>query len=207
MSESAEHLPFDPTLDFYNRNADAYVAETMPIDMSETYRRFEAHLAPGASILDLGCGSGRDSRHFMEQGFTVTSVDGAEEFCRRASILLGIPVRCLLFQDLDYVCAFDAVWASASLLHVPKSEIGSVMGKVAAALKPNGVFFASFKYGETEREAGGRRYSDYTEKDIPWLTQFDDGLQLLEYWISESSREERAGEQWLNMVFMNRKGN
>lgn len=169
------------TLDYYNVNADTYFEDTVRADVTSLYSHFEGLIKPGASILDLGCGSGRDSKHFLDAGFTVTAVDGSQELCKRAEMLLAVPVRNLLFQDLDYSEQFDAVWACASLLHVPRHDIQTVLKKVADAVVPEGIAYASFKYGSGERISNGRYFSDYTEKDIPWLSNLARELKPYEW--------------------------
>ncbi len=192
------------TLDYYNLNAESYISNTVGADVSDLYAHFEPLLQTGASILDLGCGSGRDSRHFLDAGFRVTAIDGSSEFCRLASAYLGMPVRQLLFSELDYEAEFDAVWACASLLHVPRNELYSVLGLVVKALKPGGILYMSFKYGSEQRESGGRLFSDYSERDIEWIGQADPDLIYLSHWISGDVRQDRSGERWLNLLFRKR---
>lgn len=189
------------TLDYYNDNADAYYSGTIGADVSALYARFEPLLPPRASIIDIGCGSGRDSKHFLSAGFSVTPIDGSHELCKKAEELLGIPVRCMRFQEIDYHEEFDGAWACASLLHVPKAEMPDVIGRISEALKPNGVFYASFKYGDSERESGGRFFSDYTENDLPIFTGFAPPLSLVNYWISTDVRQDRADEKWINVIW------
>ena len=86
--------------------------------MQNLYDKFEIYLKSGDKILDLGCGSGRDSKYFLSKGYDVVSVDGSIEICRLAEKYIGKYVRNIFFDELDYVNEFDAVWASASLLHV-----------------------------------------------------------------------------------------
>ena len=188
----------DETLSYYNQNADAFVAGTQNADMSDQYRFFLKYLAPGGKLLDLGCGSGRDSAYFASQGFQVTAVDGSEELCRRVWEHYSIDAQCMRFEDLSFREEFDAVWACASLLHVKKGDISQVISKVSGALKPNGIFYASFKYGSNERVVDGRFFNDYTEQDLDTL--LTDQLILLEYWITEDVRPERSGEKWLNFI-------
>ena len=83
--------------------------------------------------IDLGCGSGRDSKHFIEKGFRVVPVDGSPEMCKFAESYLGSPVRCLQFSKLDYKKESDGIWACASLLHVPKQNLDAVMQRVERA--------------------------------------------------------------------------
>ena len=185
------------TLDYYNRNAETYAQQTLKADVSDLYKDFEACLNPGARILDLGCGSGRDSKYFMGRGFDVVPVDGSRDICLFASSYLGIEVRCLQFEDLDYKNEFDGIWACASLLHVPQRRINTVMDKIERALKPDAVLYASFKYGEGERSIDGRHFSFYNESDLDSLSN----MGLIEYWISEDVRREHGGEKWLNTLW------
>ncbi len=192
------------TLDYYNANAEAYAKSTITADVSELYRHFEPLLPPGATILDLGCGSGRDSKHFIDAGFHVTAVDGSAELCKAAERYLSIPVKNILFQDLDYHSEFDGVWACASLLHVPRRYIQQIIKQVNDAIKPGGHFYASFKYGTGERESNGRYFSDYSERDLLWLSELSHELLLHEWWLSGDVRDDRHGEKWLNVIWQRR---
>jgi SAM-dependent methyltransferase len=118
-----------------------------------------------AAVLDLGCGTGRDSRALIDAGFDVTAVDGSAEMAREAETRVGRPVRVLLFEDLDYEHAFDGIWANASLLHVPRAALADVLLRVYRALKPGGLLFASFKSGGKEGRDKLGRYYNYLTKD------------------------------------------
>lgn len=188
------------TLNYYNQNADSFVEGTRNADMSEQYQFFLKYLTHGCKLLDLGCGSGRDSAYFSSLGFAVTAVDGSEELCKRVKETYGINAQCIKFENLSFMAEFDAVWACASLLHVKKADIPKIMGKVSAALKPGGVLYASFKYGSEERVCNDRFFNDYTEHDLDTLLPSENQLSLLEYWITEDVRPERSGERWLNFI-------
>ena len=99
------------TIDYYNKNADAFYESTIDADMSAQYDMFEKRLYAGARILDCGCGSGRDSKYFLDNGYEVVAIDGSEELCKKASELTGIVVINMLFQDIDFEDEFDGVWA------------------------------------------------------------------------------------------------
>ena len=188
------------TLNYYEQNAQAFVDGTVHIDMSAHYRRFLEQIPKQASILDLGCGSGRDSRFFAELGYDVTAVDGSGELCRRAEQVTGFPVRCLLFEELDYSETFDAVWACASLLHVEKMNMRHVLELVARSMKAGGILYASYKYGCGQRSESGRFYSDYTETDIPTLFPKSGALCCIDWWITQDERPEHSSERWLNLL-------
>lgn len=70
------------TITYYNQNAEEYFNKTVNVSMQALYDQFEAYLNPGDKILDLGCGSGRDSKYFLSKGYEVVSVDGSIEMCR-----------------------------------------------------------------------------------------------------------------------------
>ena len=95
------------TLDYYNQNAKDFISRTVDVDMHYCQDKFIGLLESGAYILDAGCGSGRDSLYFLEQGFKVCAIDGSEEMCKAASDYIGQPVACVKFQDIDYEEMFD----------------------------------------------------------------------------------------------------
>ena len=186
------------TLDYYNRNARAFVEGSVNADMKEHYERFLIHVPEVGKILDLGCGSGRDTAYFRSLGYEVTPVDGSIEVCKLAEEKLRTPVRCLLFEDLDYQEEFDAVWACASLLHVDRQHMPEVMKRVENALREGGVLYASFKYGDEEVERNGRSFNNYNEESVKGL--FDDSWALLDLWISTDVRPGRGEEMWVNVI-------
>ena len=185
------------TLDYYNENAEQFAENTFNADMSSVYKEFLAFLEPDAKILDLGCGSGRDSLAFKKLGYDVTAVDGSESICKVAREKTGIEVHCLRFDELFYQNEFDGIWACASLLHVEKDSMRSILNKVATALKEKGILYVSYKYGNSEREDNGKHYSDYTEEDIEQLFK-GTGLEAIQYWKSGDQLKREA--VWLNVL-------
>lgn len=151
------------TISYYDENAATFCEGTRNADMSETRGRFLQYLKPNALILDAGCGSGRDSKAFMESGYRVVAIDGSKEMCRQASAYLGQEVQCRRFEEIDEKEVYDGIWACASLLHVPHELLPKVIARLIVALVDGGVLYASFKYGEEEREAGGRYFTDRSE--------------------------------------------
>jgi SAM-dependent methyltransferase len=155
-----------PTERFYSDNAAAYAAS-----LSEASRDqldlFLAKLRPDAEILELGCGNGRDSAAMMERGFRVSPTDGTPEMAKEAAKRLGTPVQTLRFEDIELVSAFDGVWANACLLHVPRADLAAILSRIHRALRPAGVFYASFKAGEAEGHDQFGRFFNYPSRD--WL--------------------------------------
>lgn len=129
------------TLEFYHLNNDAFIAGSLSVDMSPARNRFTALLPPNALILDFGCGLGRDTKAFLDAGFRVEAADGSEELAAKAAEYTGIQVKHMLFQDLDVENRYDGIWACASILHLPKAELGKVLRRIEKALIPNGTLY------------------------------------------------------------------
>jgi SAM-dependent methyltransferase len=155
----------EETLQFYRGNAEAYARREIAAHTRLT--RFLALLAPGAAILELGCGAGAASAEMLAKGFEVRPTDGSPEMAREASCRLGRPVETLLFHDLDEVAAYDAVWANACLLHVPRQELAHILALIRRALRPDGYFYASYKTGDADGRDALNRYYNYPSPD--WL--------------------------------------
>ena len=196
---SDEH-PTSRTLDYYEANAQAFASSTVNVDFTSTQQRFASLLAPGSRILDFGCGSGRDSKFFLQQGFDVTATDGSAELCQIAHELTGLPVRHELFQQLSEVDTYDGIWACSSILHLPKPELADVLAKMVAALKPGGVIYTSFKYGDFEGTRNGRYFTDFTEDGFRSFMQPIEGIRVEDWWVSADVRPGRGNEQWLNLL-------
>lgn len=190
----------DKTLDYYNQNADTFAAGTVSVDFKEAQDKFLSRLRPGDHVLDFGCGSGRDTRYFLEAGLQVSATDGSEELCKLASKYTGIQVKQMLFQELNDREKYDGIWACSSILHLPKDELKQVFIKMAAALKANGIIYASFKYGEFEGERNGRYFTDFTAEGFEEFMQAVEQLKLEEYWITGDVRPGRGEEKWLSLI-------
>ncbi|MBQ9001661.1 MAG: class I SAM-dependent methyltransferase [Eggerthellaceae bacterium] len=188
------------TIDYYNCNAEAFAASTANVEFSDMQEKLASLLAPGASVLDFGCGSGRDAKSFLKQGFRVAATDGSPEMCRIASRLTGLEVRNELFGDLADVAAYDGIWACSSILHLPKAELADVFPKMLAALRPGGVIYASFKYGTFEGWRNGRYFTDFTEASFRDFADAVGGFEAAEQWVSGDVRPGRGDEKWLNLL-------
>ena len=127
--------------------------------------KFVALLKPGSRVLDLGCGSGRDSVAFRKLGFEVLAIDGADEFVRHVSSL-QIPAQKMLMEELFFENEFDAIWCCASLVHVNKNNLPDVIRRIKKALKSRGLCFFSFKMGEGEGFENGRYFHYVNEEQL-----------------------------------------
>ena len=196
------------TLDYYNKNSEAFIQGTISADLKDMQNKFLKELN-GNKILDFGCGSGRDTKCFIEAGYDVDAIDGSIELCKSASKYTGIQVKHMLFQDLDKENYYHGIWACSSILHLPKSELKDVLSKMSRALKDDGIIFAdnilykgyvSFKYGDFEGERNGRFFTDFTLDIFKDFIKDVDNLMIKEYWITTDVRPGREEEKWLNLL-------
>ena len=189
----------EATLQFYRGNAEAYAKRTFTPRQARLMA-FLAQLPPGASILELGCGAGGDTAEMLARGFEVRATDGSPEMAGVASKHLGRTVETLLFHDLDEVGAYDAVWANACLLHVPRTELADALARIWRALKAEGVFYASYKEGDGDGRDTLDRYYNYPSQDWLRATYADAGR-----WNSlsvETGEVIGFDNQWAKMLFV-----
>ncbi|WP_431285030.1 class I SAM-dependent methyltransferase [Humitalea sp. 24SJ18S-53] len=169
--------------------------------MSSLYDRFLAHVPSAGSILDAGCGIGRDAGAFADRGFKVVGFDASPEMVRLARGRAGaqVEIHLMRFEDVAWKDAFDGILACASLLHVTAADFPSVATRLACALRGGGAMYMSFKLGAGERMAGGRRFTDHTAETLGVALR-GTGLVLVEAWITADVRIGRDGERWLNAI-------
>ena len=188
------------TIDYYNKYAEEFTASTFKVEMESLYVPFLRYLPEQASILDLGCGSGRDSFAFKNKGYQVEAIDYSAELVKKAKELTGIEVRQQSFYELNESEKYDGIWACASLLHCDRDCLPEVMGRIFKALKPNGVCYMSFKYGDTDRKKDERSFTDLNEQQAHDLLKQIDQALLLQQWITIDKRPDRD-EKWLNLLW------
>jgi len=184
---------------YYDNNAQEFYDSTVAVNMQTLYEQFLPLIPAGGAILDAGCGAGRDSKAFLELGFAVDAFDASEKLALLASKLTGKKVAVDLFQTYKSGKEFDAIWACASLLHVPLKELPAVFSSLLNMLKAGGYFYCSFKYGEGEVARNGRLFSNLNERSFAALIK---GLPLhiKAQWITTDLRAGRADELWLNVI-------
>ena len=186
-------------IDYYDNNADSFFKGSIEADMSYERNTFISFLPDKARVLDAGCGSGRDSKAFLDAGYDVIAFDASREMCNRATQYVGIKVYNISFEDMQYVDEFDGIWACASLLHVPITELPNIMQKMNAALRANGAIYASFKYGNGMTKRGERIFSDFDENSIVPLFE-NAGFKIARNEKGSDSRPGREEEKWINVI-------
>jgi SAM-dependent methyltransferase len=198
------HHPMTATVTYYNDHAASFFADTVNVDMAELQARFLAHVPAGGLVLDAGCGSGRDSRAFMAQGYRVRAFDASPALARLASELLGQPVATRTFAHVDETACYDGIWACASLLHLREQEVPSALGRLWSSLKPEGVFYLSFKLGEGERTHNGRHFTDATETAFAGVARAARGCGVGRVLDHERPAPRPARAHWLNALIRRR---
>ena len=189
----------DKNVEYYNVNADSFFASSVGADMSADRNKFMALLPENARILDAGCGSGRDSKAFLDAGYDVVAFDASEEMCKRASMYLRREVMNMRFEEMSFDKAFNGIWASASLLHVRMGELPDVMLRMNQALKLGGIFYASFKYGNGTKMRGERRFSDFNEMSVVPLFE-NAGFTIISNEVGHDNRPGREAEMWVSVI-------
>lgn len=188
------------TLAFYENRADEFCRKTAAADLNETYRPFLSTLHKGATILDAGCGSGRDARAFLEKGFRVKAFDASPKVAEIASRYIGQPCDVLSFEQMDYNQEFDGIWACASLLHVSHGAMPKTLDRLAKALKPKGTLFVSLKEGEGESIANdGRFFSYFRAQEFKKLLT-SHRFQLVKTWKQNAPDSSGTICTWLNFL-------
>lgn len=167
------------TISFYDQQTEAYKKIAESFD-NKQLSRLISRLSTGAHVLDLGCGPGQHARQMADAGLRVTAMDASPEMIRQAALLDGVTTRLAAFSDLEDIAAFDAVWASFSLLHAPKADFPGHLLAIHRALKPGGLLVLSLKTGTGEaRDRLNRFYAYYEVEELQ--THLDAaGFQILE---------------------------
>jgi cyclopropane fatty-acyl-phospholipid synthase-like methyltransferase len=193
------------TIDYYNNHANEYFNKTVNANMNDQYIFFLKYIKRNGKILDLGCGSGRDSLYFKNLGYEVTAIDGSYELCKLASKYTGLDVKCMDFSDISEEEYYDGIWACSSLVHVKKEELLNILNKVKIALKKDGYIYISLKIGTGEEvDSEGRYYSYLTKKEFTRLIN-QCNLFIKEYFESKSVVNKNEKRVWGNFILERKK--
>jgi len=223
-------------LGFYEKHASEYATKFDTFDMSPFRQRFidaiestrnerPANLPTDTiSILDNGCGTGRDTYEFLKKGYVVTAIDASPAMlrqCRRKirkarsepegeqmkKAAEASEERCLemTFDEISFRNEFDGVWAAASLLHVPSEQMEENLRKLVQALKPNGILFMSFKYGHGEYESEPRSYTYYSQRGIRAHLRRIHSTKEIRVWFSDATGKDLSRRKrwraWILKLF------
>lgn len=188
------------TINYYDTNAKEFVEGTLNVDFKTTQDKFINKLPAKGYILDFGCGSGRDTKYFLDKDFNVDAIDGSIELCKIASEYTNIKVNHMYFNELSIVNKYDGIWACSSILHLSLDDLVDVFKRMSKALKDEGIIYTSFKYGDFSGERNGRYFTDMTEDSFAKLIANVENLKVEEQWITADVRPQRGNEKWLNLI-------
>ena len=189
------------SIDYYNRYAVPYYEETVDASMEEVMKPFVELLSEeseNAEVLDLGCGSGRDTLLLEEYGFYVTPMDGSEEMCKLAEV--DKEALQMTYDEMEFDDVFDGIWACASLIHLTEDEMRKVMKKLVQALKENGVLYFSVHRGDRDGIYHGRYFHDYNRRELQSLMEEYPELEVVDIWTTQDVRSEKSDKLWLNVL-------
>ncbi len=193
--------PFDAaSIAYYDENSDAFIAKTAGVNMSELYKPFLQNIPKGGRILDLGCGSGRDTKFFSDQSYDVVAIDASAKMVEATESIADADVQQMRFDEMDFEDEFDGIWACASLLHIPENEMKYILRKCLQALRLSGKMFVSFKYGSSQRSSGGRLFTDLNEERLKALIDTLEQKVSVNFWVTSDVRADRSDEKWLNAI-------
>ena len=190
------------TVGHYEQRAEDFWQGTRDHDVSQNIDALLRHIKgePPFTILDLGCGPGRDLKRFTDRGHVAVGLDGAARFVAMAREYSGCEVLHQDFLALDLPPArFDGVFANAVLFHVPSRELTRVLRELHATLKPRGVLFSSNPHGRNEEGWNGERYGAYHDLDAWRRHVLAAGFEEIEHYYRPPGLP-REEQPWLAMV-------
>jgi 2-polyprenyl-3-methyl-5-hydroxy-6-metoxy-1,4-benzoquinol methylase len=188
------------SIEYYNKYAAKIYEDTVDMDVTDLMHQFLKELEEGDTILDLGCGSGRDSLIMYDMGYDVTPLDASEEMCKLAEIHTGLDVLQMTYEDMEFEDVFDGIWACNSLIHVPKNEMPEILCRICDALCSRGVLYLSVEKGDFEGFRGERYFCDYTMESLTAMVERTGLFEIIKTWETEDVRASHPDTMWVNML-------
>ena len=190
------------SVDYYNSNSESFIKDTRNIDMKKNYEVFLANIPDQGLILDAGCGSGRDSLIFQKLGYRVDAFDGSSSMVSEAKKLTGLNIELSTFEDFEFNRSYNGIWACASLLHVRRANLVSILTRLSEGLISGGVLYSSFKYGNNERLNGERYFNDINEHVLKAYVDTVPDISVMQTWVTGNRRTNDNDEKWLNSLLL-----
>lgn len=185
---------------YYLDNATDYAYRTIDADMSLLRNQFMARLPAGGRILDAGCGAGRDLKIFNNSGYQACGIDASATLVEIAKQYSGANCTVGRIEEVADISRFDGIWACASLLHLPKADIESVLRRFQKALLPGGTLFASVQEGLGEQSApDGRFFAHYQLDEFVKVVEAAD-FSVDKAWLTEDTLCRSNANSWINIL-------
>ncbi|MCH4886521.1 class I SAM-dependent methyltransferase [Acidaminobacter sp. JC074] len=185
------------SIEYYNTHSNRFINDTVQADMTALYKKFESYVNSG-HILDLGCGSGRDSFYFSYK-YKVTSVDGSKKMIEYCESVLSNPVVHSTFEDYETQERYNGIWACASLIHVERNNLLEIIEKYLSYLKDDGIFMMSFKDRTEDFNEDGRYFTCFTRESLSDFLSKSSQLNILEI-IENVDVRENKNENWISVI-------
>ena len=202
MSERELELLSRRTLAHYEASAEAFEAGTRDHDVRQNYEALLGAIeaAPPFTLLDFGCGPGRDLAYFRSLGHEAIGLDGCSRFVEMARTRTGCEVLQQDFLQLDLpIARFHGVFANASLFHVPTAALSTVLAALRASLRSRGVLFCSNPWGRDNEGFVGERYGAFHSPERWRALLSEAGFEELTHYYRPSGRP-RHQQPWLAVV-------
>jgi SAM-dependent methyltransferase len=191
------------TLFYYENNAEEYADKTRQLNLERAYDRFLKNLPMRGRVMDLGVGSGRDSKLFMDRGLQVFPVEASQAMALEAQKLIKMPVHVARMQDLQPPSeSLDGIWASASMLHLNPRDFVQTLQMAFNSLRKGGVFYLSLKTNNMSQEfvdENGRYFFLWNRKELLRVIESTTGFRIVEDWDNPDAND-RPNTLWTNLV-------
>ncbi|NCJ08348.1 methyltransferase domain-containing protein [Synechococcales cyanobacterium C] len=186
------------TISYYDLNAEEYFIRLLGANIDIIYKKFLDYVPEGITILDAGCGSGRDTKYFAFLGHKVFSIDASQEMVEISTKYTQKKTHLMNFYDLKFENEFNAIWSMASLIHIPKNDMDYIVRLFTEALRVNGIWLISLKEGEGEEIEEDRLFNRYTEEEFRLLLEKHSCLQIEKLWHSLDAIG--RSQNWLTVI-------
>ena len=187
------------TIAYYNANAEKYFKTTENVDFTASYERFLKNIPKHGSIVDIGCGSGRDVKAFCDMGYQAVGLDASEELAIIAMREKGITVFVDNMTTWIAEEPYDGMWCCASLLHLDDTGLRKFIDNIDKNLKTGGAIYISVKSGiETGYDDKGRYMRNFSFEELSQLLTASN-IKIVEHWTTEDKMA-REGFCWINVI-------
>ncbi len=189
-------------ISYYDEDECDFLSTTQNLDMTSSIIPFLDGIKKGGLILDVGCGSGRDSKFFLDKGYAVIAIEPSVKNRNYASALLKQDVLNIKVEDITFEDTFDGVWACASLLHLDREKLKLSFNLLYKALKKGGIMYASFKCRDEDFIKDKCSFTCFTADKLSSFIKEYTPFQIISIHNTSDVREERKGDEWINIYLI-----